>query len=246
MAYYATPAAANYYTAPAHTHRQRGFRLCDQCGIVEQPAIRQFRLCGGCMTTNYCSTDCQRLHWPTHKAICKHTISQISASKQQPISDDYPDENLAKLLRKFTSMHTPLLGWAGFQGLQLKHVPANVRQHALLVELSYRPSADKRRQFTIKGTHIVPRAYVTGSDPLVAAEIQQRDDRCRRSGGIGAAVVLIQCGGLSQVMPVEVDAPSKITWDIRDDWEDVLHHFVESGRSDFKPISTTSRGVYYG
>ena len=83
---------------------------------------------------------------------------------------------------------------------------------------------------------------MTGSDPLVAAEIQQRDDRCRRSGGIGAAVVLIQCGGLSQVMPVEVDAPSKITWDIRDDWEDVLHHFVESGRSDFKPISTTSRG----
>ena len=100
----------------------------------------------------------------------------------------------------------------------------------------------REHRFTIKGTHIVPRAYVTGSDPLVAAEIQQRDDRCRRSGGIGAAVVLIQCGGLSQVMPVEVDSPSKITWDIRDDWEDVLHHFVESGRSDFKPISTTSRG----
>ncbi|THH16876.1 hypothetical protein EW146_g3844 [Bondarzewia mesenterica] len=244
--YYATPAAANYYTPSAHAHRQRGARLCDQCGSIEQPTIKQFRLCGGCMTTNYCSPECQKLHWPSHKAICQHTAAQISASKQQPISVDYPDENLAKLLRKFTSLHSALLGWAGFQALQLKRVPANVRQHALLVELSYRPTSDRHRQFVVKGTHIVPRTYVTGRDPLVAAEIQQRDERCRRNGGIGAAVVLIQCGGISQVMPVEVDPPSKITWDNRDDWDDVLRHFVDSGRVDFKPISTTSRGVYYG
>lgn len=43
-------------------------------------------------------------------------------------------------------------------------------------------------------------------------------------------------------MPVEVDPPSKITWDSRDDWAQVLSHFIESGRTDFKPISTTSRG----
>jgi hypothetical protein len=49
----------------------------------------------------------------------------------------YPDENLAKNLRKFTSAHTDLLGWAGFQALQLKRVPANVRQNALLIELSH-------------------------------------------------------------------------------------------------------------
>ena len=49
----------------------------------------------------------------------------------------YPDDNLAKSLRKFTSAHTDLLGWAGFQALQLKRVPANVRQNALLVELSH-------------------------------------------------------------------------------------------------------------
>ena len=65
MAYYTTPAAANYYTAPAHTHRQRGFRLCDQCGIVEQPAIRQFRLCGGCVRLrpshiSHCESDIDR------------------------------------------------------------------------------------------------------------------------------------------------------------------------------------------
>jgi len=97
-------------------------------------------------------------------------------------------------------------------------------------------------RFVIKGTHIVPRTYVTSRDPLVAADIQRREERCRRAGGIGTAVVLIQCGGVSQVMPVEVDPPSKISWDERNDWADVLAHFIDSGRSDFKPISTTARG----
>ena len=55
-------------------------------------------------------------------------------------------------------------------------------------------------------------------------------------------MIIIQCGGISQVMPVEVDSPSRISWDTREDWCDVLTHFVDSGRTDFKPISTTTRG----
>jgi len=98
-------------------------------------------------------------------------------------------------------------------------------------------------RFAIKGTHIVPRTYVTSRDPLVAADIQRREERCRRAGGIGTAVVLIQCGAVSQVMPVEVDPPAKISWDERKDWVEVFAHFVDSGRTDFKPISTTTRGL---
>jgi hypothetical protein len=47
-------------------------------------------------------------------------------------------------------------------------------------------------------------------------------------------------------MPVEVDAPATISWDERADWEPVLRKFVAEGRTDFRPISTTARGVYYG
>ena len=102
-----------------------------------------------------------------------------------------------------------------------------------------------RYRFAIKGTHIVPRTYVTSRDPLVAADIQRREERCRRAGGIGTAVVLIQCGAVSQVMPVEVDPPAKISWDERKDWVEVFAHFVDSGRTDFKPISTTTRGLVW-
>jgi len=66
----------------------------------------------------------------------------MSGAKQQPIGPAYPDENLAKYLRKFTSTHSSLLGWAGFQALQLKRLPANIRQNALLIELTYNAHAD--------------------------------------------------------------------------------------------------------
>ncbi|CCM02779.1 uncharacterized protein FIBRA_04887 [Fibroporia radiculosa] len=241
---YVQPAAANYFSPPTHApQKQRGYRLCDQCGAVEQPTTGRFRLCGGCMVTQYCSQECQRSHWPSHKAICQHTAASKAAVTQQGALD----ENLVKNLRKFVSGHSTLLGWAGFQALQLKRIPSNIRQNALLIELSYRPSGpDALRRFTIKGTHIVPRTYITDNDPLVGQDIARREERCRRSGGIGTAVILVQCGDVSQVMPVEVDAPNKISWDSRDDWTDVLRHFVESGRTDFKPISTTSRGIVYG
>ena len=168
-AYYSQPAAANYYT-PASAHhapqKQRGYRICDQCGAPENPSVSRFRMCGGCvrrrspfsslwisrthvliqMTTQYCSPECQKMHWSSHKPICQHTAAQLAGAKQQPVGPAYPDENLAKNLRKFTSLHSALLGWAGFQALQLKRMPANVRQQALLIDLSCNNHADPNRR----------------------------------------------------------------------------------------------------
>lgn len=97
-------------------------------------------------------------------------------------------------------------------------------------------------RFVVKSTTLVPRSFVESGDPLVAQDIQRREERCRKSGGIGTAVILVQCGGMSQVMPVECDSPSRISWDSREDWAEILERYVEGGRTDFQPITTTSRG----
>lgn len=61
------------------------------------------------------------------------------------LSNGY-SEDIVKGVRKFTSAHATLLGWAGFQALQLKRIPSNVRQYALLITLSYRSSSDSLRR----------------------------------------------------------------------------------------------------
>ena len=86
------------------------------------------------------------------------------------------------------------------------------------------------------------RSVVESYDPLVAQDIARREERCRQAGGIGAAVVLIQCEDMRQVMPGECDSPSKISWDLYEDWAGVLTRFVDAGRVDFQPMTTTSRG----
>ena len=37
---------------------------CNQSG-------RRYKACGGCNSVWYCSRDCQRAHWPTHKRECQ-------------------------------------------------------------------------------------------------------------------------------------------------------------------------------
>ena len=56
-------------------------------------------------------------------------------------------EDIVRGLRKFTSAHANLLTWTGFQALQLKRMPSNIRSQALLIELSYRPSSDSLRRY---------------------------------------------------------------------------------------------------
>ena len=44
-------------------------KVCDNC---HQPnTSTPLRVCSGCETFVYCSTDCQRAHWPSHKNLCR-------------------------------------------------------------------------------------------------------------------------------------------------------------------------------
>jgi hypothetical protein len=118
-------------------------------------------------------------------------------------------------------------------------MPSNVRNYAVQINLSYRNSSDASRRFTISSIDLVPRSVLERADSVVVEDILRREDRCRRAGGIGVAVVLLQCGLVSQVMPIEVDPPSKIAWDTREDWEQLLRMYVDAGRTDFRaPISS--------
>lgn len=107
------------------------------------------------------SRDCQKSHWKSHETVCKHNqaammggsygYDSVPEPSAAPLvartASDMPSAELAKHLRKFTSAHATLLGWAGFQALDLKRMPPNIRKWALMVDLSWRGGTDPGRRF---------------------------------------------------------------------------------------------------
>ena len=51
-------------------------RGCFGCGRMEAPsstlgAVEKLRSCSKCLLARYCTSECQRDHWPSHKASCR-------------------------------------------------------------------------------------------------------------------------------------------------------------------------------
>lgn len=109
-----------------------------------------------------------------------------------------------------------LWNWNEFQAI-FESPPSLLSWHGevvvtLVAGISYKPlniwfcpHVSPLARFEVASTHLVPLSILS-SDPVVCADIQRREDRSRRSGGIGTAVVLLQCNRISQVMPVEVES----------------------------------------
>jgi len=240
MAYpsnYARPAPVPQRQSP-----QRGHRECDNCGKTETALTGRFSLCAQCKIVQYCSKDCQRSHWASHKAVCQVTAQTVARVQHEAQSnkEDYPSDQLPKYLRKFCSHHASLLAWVAYQALELRRMPANIRSKSLLIEIEFDPSAPQR--FKLVDTHFVPRSYLSQyADPTIVNDVSRRESRCRAAGGIGTAVVLLQCRAMCEVMPVEIDSPARLAdWEVREDWEEILEWYIMAGRSDFKPPVSTS------
>ncbi|KAK0468592.1 hypothetical protein IW261DRAFT_1573686 [Armillaria novae-zelandiae] len=59
---------------------------CGGCFSCPNAGERQYPRCVGCSTTYYCSQQCQKAHWPQHKAMCKErkTIrAQLKESEEK-------------------------------------------------------------------------------------------------------------------------------------------------------------------
>ena len=43
---------------------------CGGCSAVRAEEAKAYSVCGGCREVHYCSRECQRKHWKTHKPEC--------------------------------------------------------------------------------------------------------------------------------------------------------------------------------
>ena len=45
-------------------------RRCDVCGLQAAKTERPFQVCNGCRGRRYCSRECQKADWASHKQSC--------------------------------------------------------------------------------------------------------------------------------------------------------------------------------
>jgi len=74
-------------------------KACHQCG----PTDKKLSRCARCHLALYCSVDCQRAAWPTHKPVCliqeKPTSVETSSTTQSEEKTQTIDEQLIQLFR---------------------------------------------------------------------------------------------------------------------------------------------------
>ena len=65
---------------------------CADCGGVAGGGI-SLKACKSCMFVKYCNADCQKNHWPKHKAACKQRAAELrdeALFKDPPAKEDCP------------------------------------------------------------------------------------------------------------------------------------------------------------
>ncbi|KAK0446554.1 uncharacterized protein EV420DRAFT_894181 [Desarmillaria tabescens] len=81
------------------------------CEFCKKPGGNgvQLRLCSKCQTARYCSTACQRSHWPTHKPLCQPFSVRNTVTLIPYYSDTRNGfvQPLAKFSRDLLSIPTP-------------------------------------------------------------------------------------------------------------------------------------------
>mgnify|MGYP000104590341 CR=1 FL=1 len=48
-------------------------QTCENCSTTEESLTKQYKVCERCEIVYYCSRQCQKEHWKTHKKVCKKT-----------------------------------------------------------------------------------------------------------------------------------------------------------------------------
>ena len=84
-----TPASlgARVYTIDAtENHENARHGGCARCGLKPPEGVETWPKCSRCKMQRYCSTACQRAHWPAHKRQCDIVKARDLATAGEPVS----------------------------------------------------------------------------------------------------------------------------------------------------------------
>ncbi|KAJ6466701.1 hypothetical protein C8R47DRAFT_1025090, partial [Mycena vitilis] len=106
----------------------------DPCYRCNQPGDPKLRTCARCHVARYCSPECQRQDWKTHKKNCTDHKTTL-----QNHPDPTMDEKLKIFLKWLDIWRDALLAWGAFSADLANQPPGYLLDHSYLVEIERRP-----------------------------------------------------------------------------------------------------------
>ncbi|KAJ7272146.1 hypothetical protein C8J57DRAFT_1317970 [Mycena rebaudengoi] len=192
----------SYFTSPKDLRevRAQGKQACAVCGNLEY----ELRRCGKCKHASYCSKECQKADWPTHKFACNAADSGVNMTK------------IAQTLNASTFLNMQLQG-AFIAAFDLLRDPRLDRLFAARVDIGVEPT-DLMAFMKIysggppaeKGEGMVQvNAFTPLPDPWIteqAAQVWRSARESATSAGLATSpvglVVLSKASALVQIFPI--------------------------------------------
>ncbi|KAJ7185516.1 hypothetical protein C8R46DRAFT_1060821 [Mycena filopes] len=202
------------------------FRTCAVCYKSETKKVK-FGRCGKCKKPAYCSRECQRKGWQSHKATC-----QFQAENREALpARGTPERNMLSDIKKWFSKHTQLLVYVGTHALRL-HDPARAASmpatHMLVLLLDPAPSG-VHGDFVFKDAALCGmREY--GIDNATCAALGSRAVEAAADGR-NSIVMYVRCANTVYFAPITVERCTPLEHVARfgppdNDWERFLERAV--------------------
>ncbi|KAH9939884.1 hypothetical protein B0H21DRAFT_755620 [Amylocystis lapponica] len=127
--------APSYMWSPSVDSNKDMSLQCQWCGASRATPGVTLHKCAACKIEMYCSSECQRKAWPTHKGVCQTNRYEEHLSPDQ--------SKVAKSLFQFSHKHRSTISEAAILALGLQEDPTRAQRDVLVLSLHPRASTPR-------------------------------------------------------------------------------------------------------
>ncbi|KAF7359020.1 Ankyrin [Mycena sanguinolenta] len=177
---------------------------CDNCHKTAKEVGKKLSVCAACSSAPYCSVECQRQHWKTHKVYCKKVMSgelmreamslpagNIGGTRQGNRLTGEVLRDLTVWAEVYNGDCLTVVAWHAL-GL-LRDIEAR-KSKILLLGLRRTPSNDPKTYYTLKDVCVVPvvdaKRIFKNLSPNPIRILRDAETERQKDGAIGAMLVI--------------------------------------------------------
>lgn len=184
---------------------------CAKCGKPEPPN-EPLRRCAKCRAAPYCSVECQKADWPSHKLLCSQYLTNKSLnSTSVQIGEKGPKVKKGETKRTRGDILNDLAAWAkthngdtltvtAWNMLELTRDITRAQTHILALTLRRTDSSNPRTYYDLVEVEVVPMTLLDAiysnrgdlnMNPVFPRTVLEQDaERRKPDGALGSVMVM--------------------------------------------------------